>query len=161
MKKPNIAVAIGTRFMAHVHQIKVANVDDNHKTKNADDRIGKQAIMATVNSIQVRNIQVGKVAGDVDVIFVNEGKQKNPTTGLTLGMHSTFVGRDEQYPGEVTEEDVVFSDYKTAVEIANATNIAERQRLRSIITDLEKQVAAIDRVIEVNIAAEAGYSTED
>ena len=58
-------------------------------------------------------------------------------------------------------EKPVFGKYKIACEIANAVNISERARLMAIREDINKQIDALNKIIDSNEKMAPLYETEE
>lgn len=157
MNKP-IVIALGKRFGQSIHTIKTGNVDDNYKTKKEDVKIAKEAVFATVDSTRINSLRELDLPGGIKGIAVNGGDKQ-----MTFGLDSKLIeSLSEHGDSDVRElEKPVFGKYKIACEIANAVNISERARLMAIREDINKQIDALNKIIDSNEKMAPLYETEE
>lgn len=143
--KPLVAI-LRACFGQHIHMIETTKVDDNHSKKDPENRIGKPAVLATVNSVRVNQLKEITMPGGIPGIQVNGGESE-----IRLGLEERILTNAGDYTEPKSEtEKRIFSKYESAVNIANAVNIAERERLVSIISDLNSQVETLNKTIAAN-----------
>ena len=154
----------GQLFGNHLHQIVTGKVDEEAKSKRPEDQVRVPFKFATTKAILVKGLEINQLAGGVPAIFINGGKSEGNPKGITIGVSSrNFIKSANDFRGneDITEEDLIFVSAKAACEIANATNIAERDRLRTMIASLKAQEASLTEIIEANISGMKQFESEE
>ena len=153
--KPLVAI-LRSCFGQHIHMIKTTNVDDNFSKKDPENRIGKQAVLATVNSVRVNQLKEITMPGGIPGIQVNGGESE-----IRLGLEERILTSAADYTEPKSEtEKRIFAKYENAVSIANAVNIAERERLIGIKNDINNQIEALNSAIAANELMLATFEEE-
>ena len=153
--KPLVAI-LRSCFGQHIHMIKTTNVDDNFSKKDPENRIGKQAVLATVNSVRVNQLKEITMPGGIPGIQVNGGESE-----IRLGLEERILTSAADYTEPKSEtEKRIFAKYENAVSIANAVNIAERERLIGIKNDINNQIETLNSAIAANELMLATFEEE-
>ena len=142
----------GMVFGGSIHSIVSSNVDLLHKSKPEDEAIKVPAVLHTIKSVRVNSMRTASAPGGVDVVIINGGDKE-----VTMGLNEVLVSKSEEVSFTEKEKPQWFGNYKVALEICNAGNRAEVERLRSIVKDLNGQIDALNGTIEANERALASY----
>jgi hypothetical protein len=142
---------------AVIFMLVAGNIDAMHNEKSATMRLAEKATFLTVKPIKVNEVKLTTVEGGIDVLVVNGGPGK-----ISIPVNYKFAQDLHEFNSEENESSpIYFSDYKSALSIANAHNEGNRIKLRTIAKDLADQIACVSDIIAVNADNAAKYNDED
>ncbi len=144
----------GKLFGREVHMLESANVDPNHKSKEAAVSIKQPAILHTIKSVKVNTLRQATLPGGVEAVIINGGEKE-----IAIGLNEEIITSAGSYP-ELREKKAFFGDYRVANDLCNAANRAEIARLNNIKSDIEGQISALNNIIDANERALPGYSQD-
>lgn len=134
-----------------IFSLQMTKVDQNSKAKKGIFVLTDALTALTTKKLVVNELKERKLEGDITVLSVNGGG----SNGVDFGVNET-LGLGEDFKAlEAKEENKkrFTANMEEAVNIANAHNRSEINRVNEVIEDLKKQKDFLQGVIDANATA--------